>query len=356
MVLRYPELVGSPGSDLIFSAGFSVALGLAGDDDLGGGVSIRAGGSGDDAYYIDQPGVVTVVDRSGVLDTVVVSSVGFGRDTTGALTLDGRHMFLFDTAASQGVILLDWQVPALRIENIRLENITYDFAGFAAALAGFAGYLGDFTWEAASAAGYLGLGPGEDTVTINESLEHYRAYSIARENPAFGVTDTGTGDAGNVVAVAYAGPVARLDLQFVGGDGGEAIAGTAFSDFVNAAGGNDAIDGGLGDDVIDGGTGSNFLTGGAGTDTFFLDGRGGAATWSTITDWEAGEQLSLWGWLPGISSMSWEEQGGIPEWAGATLHCDLDGDGAVETSVTWSGRTQADLPTPHTFEGLLWFV
>lgn len=39
-----------------------------------------------------------------------------------------------------------------------------------------------------------------------------------------------------------------------------------------------------------------------------------------------------------------------------TLHCDLNGDGTIETSVTWTGRSQADLPTPHQFDGLLWFV
>ena len=356
MALRYPELVGGPGPDIVYSNGFSIELGLAGDDYLGGGPSIRAGGSGDDYYNIDQPGIVTVVDRSGLHDALVASSIGLGRDTTRAITLDGRHLFLFDTAANQGVIMLDWQVPALRIEFIRLDNVTYDFAGFAAAVTSFAGYLGDFTWEQANAQGYLDLGPGEDTAAINESIEYYRATSIAMENPAFGVTDTGTGEAGAVIAVAYAGPVARLDLQFVGGEGGEAVAGTAFSDFINAAGGNDAVSGGLGDDVIDGGTGSNFLTGGAGLDTFFLDGRGGSATWSTITDWEAGEQLSLWGWLPGISTMAWEANGGAPGWTGATLHCDLNGDGAVETSVTWSGRAQVDLPAPLPFDGLLWFL
>jgi hypothetical protein len=39
-----------------------------------------------------------------------------------------------------------------------------------------------------------------------------------------------------------------------------------------------------------------------------------------------------------------------------TLHGDLNGDGGIGTSVTWSGRTQAELPTPLRFDGLLWFT
>ena len=123
-------------------------------------------------------------------------------------------------------------------------------------------------------------------------------------------------------------------------------------------GGNDAIDGGAGNDVIDGGTGSNFLTGGTGTDTFFVDGRGGDTTWSTITDREAGEQLSLWGFIAGTSTLTWQDMAGAEGYQGITLHADLDGNGTIDTSITWAGRTLADLPTPQTFadQQLLWFV
>jgi hypothetical protein len=79
-------------------------------------------------------------------------------------------------------------------------------------------------------------------------------------------------------------------------------------------------------------------------------------TWSTITDWEPGEQLSLWGWLPGVSAAHWVDEDGVAGFRGVTLHADLNGDGTVETSVTWSGRSQADLPAPNAFDGLLWFV
>jgi Ca2+-binding RTX toxin-like protein len=356
MALRYPELIGTSGSNIVYSTSYAVAMGLAGDDDMGGGSAIWIGGSGNDYYYIDQTSLVTIAERSGTGDVLVATGIGLGRATTKAMTLDERHLFVFDSASGQGVVLLDWLVPAMRIETVQLAGVTYSHASFAAAVQGFAGYLGNRTWEQASAEGYYALLPDETTAVIDEAIEYYRARSIQLEEPRFAVTDTASGTAGEVVAVTYAGPVARLDLQFLGTDSGEAIGGTAFSDFINGMGGDDAIAAGLGDDVLDGGTGSNFLTGGHGVDTFFLDGRGGMPTWSTITDWEPGEQLSLWGWLPGVSAAHWVDEDGVAGFRGVTLHADLNGDGTVETSVTWSGRSQADLPAPNAFDGLLWFV
>ena len=107
---------------------------------------------------------------------------------------------------------------------------------------------------------------------------------------------------------------------------------------------------------LSGGTGSNFLIGGAGHDVFFLDGRGGQPTWATITDWEQGEQLSVWGWRPGVSTVLWVERAGAGGYEGITMHADLNGDGAIDTSVTWTGLARAQLPSPREYDGLLWFT
>ena len=119
------------------------------------------------------------------------------------------------------------------------------------------------------------------------------------------------------------------------------------ADLINSGAGDDAIDGGAGNDVLDGGTGSNFLTGGAGVDNFFVDGRAAATaiTWSTITDFTAGEHVTIWGNKPGVSKFVWVASDGVTGYKGATLHCDLDGKGITDTSVTFAGLTQAQLPT-----------
>jgi len=107
-------------------------------------------------------------------------------------------------------------------------------------------------------------------------------------------------------------------------------------------------DGGGGNDVIDGGRGSNFVVGGAGADSFVLDGRAAATstTWSTIADWSQGEQVTIWGYQPGVSTFRWVASDGAEGYKGATLHADLDGNGVIDTSVTFAGLTQAQLPIP----------
>lgn len=100
--------------------------------------------------------------------------------------------------------------------------------------------------------------------------------------------------------------------------------------------------------MIDGGLGSNFIAGGAGADNFFLDGRAArtSTTWSTITDFSAGDHITIWGYQPGVSRFLWVGSDGAAGYKGATMHSDLDGNGLIDTSVTFTGMTQAQLPTP----------
>jgi len=144
----------------------------------------------------------------------------------------------------------------------------------------------------------------------------------------------------------YTGPVPGLTNQLLATATNDVISGTTGNDFINALAGDDAVDGGAGNDVIDGGLGSNFLTGNAGLDIFFLDGRGAATaySWATITDFSPGEQVTIWGYKPGISRFLWVASDGAVGFKGATLHADLDGNGQTDTSLTFSGLTQAQLP------------
>ncbi len=155
----------------------------------------------------------------------------------------------------------------------------------------------------------------------------------------------------------YTGPVDYIDYQYIASNGNDIAGGSLLNDFINLSIGDDAVNGNLGDDVLDGGIGSNFLSGGSGTDVFFVDGRGGQTTWSTITDWQYDEQLSVWGWVPGVSKQLWVSSDGANSFKGATLHADLDGNGSIDASVTWAGRSVAEIqPLIHEFSEnqLLW--
>lgn len=165
---------------------------------------------------------------------------------------------------------------------------------------------------------------------INDDIEPTRRLAIVSD-----------GVSRDVEMQPYSGPVSWLQNMHTGSDTNEAMRGTDLADFINTMGGDDAIDGGKGDDVLDGGLGSNFLTGGAGLDTFFVDGRSGGVTWSTVTDLEKGELVTCWGWKEGTSKLTWAEMSGAEGYKGATAHIDLDANGSIDMSITISAKSPA---------------
>lgn len=150
-----------------------------------------------------------------------------------------------------------------------------------------------------------------------------------------------------VAALPYDGPVDFLKFQMFGSDDSDIITGADSNDFMNLLGGDDAANGGDGQDVLDGGLGSNFLTGGGGPDTFFLDGRSGINTWSTITDFANEDNVNIWGWVNDTSKLilALDDQG-ADGFKGATFHYDLDGNGMIDTSITFSNLALASIPSP----------
>jgi cyclophilin family peptidyl-prolyl cis-trans isomerase len=165
---------------------------------------------------------------------------------------------------------------------------------------------------------------------------------------AFLFTDTATGTAGMTRGDAYAGPVAGLERQYIWpGPHGAALAATVGNVFLHGGAGDDALAVSGGTNVLDGGTGSNFLTGGTGadggTDTFFVDGRGGGVTWSTVVNFHHGDAVTIFGFQDGTSTRPWTAVDGAAGYQGATIHSELGGAGTgVNGSVTFAGISQAD--------------
>jgi serralysin len=190
------------------------------------------------------------------------------------------------------------------------------------------------------------------------SVANLKDEYASNYNPLF--FNVTSGEAPFIMADTYSGDVDGLQWQYLAQLGLHAntVGGSPGNDFINLLGGDDAANGNAGDDVIDGGRGSNFLTGGAGTDTFFLDGRGSSSLiWSTITDWDNSEQLSVWGWNSN-STITWEEENGADGYKGATFSIDLDGNGTIDMMCTFTALNIADIKAPTEYEGseLLWFV
>lgn len=148
-----------------------------------------------------------------------------------------------------------------------------------------------------------------------------------------------------------------INFMFTATAENDFVVGTSSNDFINAGYGCDVLMGGNGNDVLDGGEGSSFLSGGGGNDIFFIDRRGGVedVIWTTITDWEEGEQLALWGWQSRTSKIVCWSQAGADGYTGLTMHADVNGDGSIDTSVTFTGiASQSELVASVELEGLLW--
>ena len=171
------------------------------------------------------------------------------------------------------------------------------------------------------------------------------------------ITDSGNITSVNGVPTAfddYTGPVSGLSKQYIASSNDlNVIIGDNNGDFLKGGTGTDAIAGGSSTDVIDGGTGSNFLTGNAGWDRFFVDLRGSGTTWSTVTDYYindanflANEQVAIFtpgSFDPNVAKISWVENAGATGYTGATMNISLHGDSHIDASVTFSGKSVAQM-------------
>lgn len=167
----------------------------------------------------------------------------------------------------------------------------------------------------------------------------------------FTISDQTLGTTSHLSRSTYAGPVPYLRHQILwNSDNSVNITASQPDAFIKSGAGNDALRATLGGNVLDGGSGSNFLVGGlqdyfGQNDTFFLDGRdAGRVTWSTVVNFHAGDSVTLWGFVPGKSALSWGSGSeGAAGYQGATLHTETAGAGTgVNASVTFAGMTQAD--------------
>jgi Ca2+-binding RTX toxin-like protein len=348
----FEAVLGGAGNDLLAGdASANTLVGAGGDDTIGGGAgadSLEGGAGNDWLTYAGSAGVVVDLatgsasggyaegDTLSGFEAVLGGSDGDSlTGNAGANTLDGAA----GNDTINGAAGDDSLFGGLGNDSLEGGDGT-DTAYFSGTIDQYHyGFHGDLM---------IISGPdGADTVTGTEFVQFGGSAAIsfadlkasAEADELYVVGKAGV--TSFVLPDIYSGPVSWLERQYIGSADSEVVIGTSRNDFFNLLDGTDAVNAGAGDDVIDGGLGSNFLTGGAGRDDFFVDGRSpGTSTWSTITDWEAGERLTLFGW----------------QHTGATLHVDLDADGTIDTSVTWAGLTQNDLPTPLSFDGLLWFT
>jgi serralysin len=156
------------------------------------------------------------------------------------------------------------------------------------------------------------------------------------------INDT-TKHAGAIITLKpYAGPVPGVTSEYISVSTDNLML-TALGPnvFLQSGAGNDVLTALGGRNVLDGGSGSNTLIGGTGTDTFYLDAQGKAFTLDTIVNFHKGDDLTIWGWLPGVSRATWVADHGPAGYTGATLQIDIDGKGAITDRLTFAGYSVA---------------
>ena len=157
--------------------------------------------------------------------------------------------------------------------------------------------------------------------------------------PAAAITfaDQTTGATGSHAMDAASGGPSYLQWQYIdSGSDTTAMTASLPNVFLKGGSGEKALAVSSGQNVLDGGAGSSFLSGGSGTDTFFVDIRGSNSTWDTLTNFHAGDAVTVWGWVPGVSTETVDAQAGAAGYQGATLRL-TGGAGGPTSSVTFAG-------------------
>jgi len=159
----------------------------------------------------------------------------------------------------------------------------------------------------------------------------------------------------------YNGPVAGLQNQFITVTADNAnVTATKPNNFIHTGSGNDAIDlslfggTGSGTNVVDGGSGSNFIkvsAFGNSVDTVFIDNRAAATdTWSTVSNFHAGDAVTIYGVTPSAVTLDWVDNQGAAGFTGLTLHVIEQGRPVASLTlvgITSGGYTKADLANGH---------
>lgn len=296
-------------SDEVRAAFFDTLDGGSGNDrmytGLGGAYAI--GGTGEDTYIIDAPGVEIEETANGETDTVetivdytlpsgpngkverLILKETFGFETFGGLE-GGAGGFQIISSAATGARVGVGNELANEIIGNSLNNELNGGGGNDLILGG----AGDDIIDGGQGSDLLYGGPGKDTFLIDSPLDTIIEGSGTESDTVVStVSYTLPGYVENLTLASGAGHLTgtgnTLDNSIRGNEGNNTLRGGAGTDALYGKAGNDTMEGGTGDDflyggegadvlrgesgkdVLDGGTGDDSMTGGEGDDTYFVD-------------------------------------------------------------------------------------
>lgn len=157
------------------------------------------------------------------------------------------------------------------------------------------------------------------------------------------LTSTATGTSTFSDVEFYQGAIDNLNTQFLyDGDITLAIVAQQAGMLISSQAQQTAVQLQGGVNVLDMRQGSSFMVSGTGRDTFLLHADQATATWNTIANFHSGDSIIIYGFTAGVSTRSWSTNAGATNYTGATLRLDVDGNGTVDSSLTFAAKTTTD--------------
>ena len=190
--------------------------------------------------------------------------------------------------------------------------------------------------------GFGGVASGQATLTLASGATDANAIHFPI-SPQTVLTSTATGSSTYTQVETYSGALSNLGTQFLyDGDTTLAIVAQQSGMLISSRAEQTAVQLHGGTNVVDVKQGSGFVVGGAGADTFIMHADQAQTTWHTIVDFNVGDSLILYGFDGATSAKWWTDGAGASGYIGATLRIDVDGNGSIDSSVTFAGKSVSD--------------
>jgi hypothetical protein len=338
-----------------------------------GTISFRGGASGTNLET-----VVTTISGTGTIRLQPNVNLQLGGAVSGGQQVifepgaGSSTLFVGDATEFNGIISGFGSSDQVRVIVIGYHASTYSLANG----------IGTFTFTNAQGnnvghVSFAGNHPQSDfTLTPNGNVVTITT-PVANEPARIAFSDTVTDVSGKEPGTVYTGPVAGLQYQYLwNSTDAVALKANVNNVFLKGNSSGDALKVTGGSNVLDGGPGSNFLIGADGTDggndTFYVDGRGGQVTWSTIVGFHRGDLATIFGFVAGQSDFTdisgnyegtptsnpvhpvYHDNEGTGGFTGATMHSELSGQGTgINASITFAGIDSATAANFATSMGVL---
>ena len=166
------------------------------------------------------------------------------------------------------------------------------------------------------------------------------------------LTSTATGSSTYSQVESYVGALSNVTSQFLyDGDTTLAIVAQQSGMLISSLAPATAIQLQGGANTLNMQQGSSFIVSGSGSDTLILHADQPQTTWNTIANFHTGDSITIYGFTAGTSSRWWDASAGAPGYTGSTLRIDVDGDGQVDSSLTFAGKTDTQTAAYAAHEG-----